>query len=120
MTSAPSCASRTAWLRPWPRAAPVMNATLPSSLPTVDLLVDAGADEIDRRPPPDGGQEPGGSAELGTRQRGLVAGLRGHRRHAEQRRLAAHRAGVRMVQMALRRERRAVARGQGGLAVALH
>ena len=33
MMSAPSCASRTAWLRPWPRAAPVMKATLPSSLP---------------------------------------------------------------------------------------
>jgi hypothetical protein len=24
MMSAPSCASRTAWLRPWPRAAPVI------------------------------------------------------------------------------------------------
>src|SRR5258707_13797030 len=26
---APSLASRTAWLRPWPRAAPLMKATLP-------------------------------------------------------------------------------------------
>src|ERR1700761_5256647 len=33
MTSAPSCASRTACDRPWPRAAPVMKATLPSSFP---------------------------------------------------------------------------------------
>src|ERR1700749_266495 len=35
MMSAPSCASRTAWLRPWPRAAPVISATFPSSLPMV-------------------------------------------------------------------------------------
>ena len=33
MMSAPSCASRTAWLRPWPRAAPVMKATLPETRP---------------------------------------------------------------------------------------
>src|ERR1700748_515552 len=33
MMSAPSCASRTACDRPWPRAAPVMKATLPSSFP---------------------------------------------------------------------------------------
>src|SRR5580700_2097063 len=33
MMSAPSCASRIACDRPWPRAAPVMKATLPSSLP---------------------------------------------------------------------------------------
>src|SRR6202044_1736928 len=31
MMSAPSLAIRTAWARPWPRAAPVMNATLPAS-----------------------------------------------------------------------------------------
>src|ERR1700755_2993926 len=31
MTLAPSDASRTASARPWPRAAPVINATLPSS-----------------------------------------------------------------------------------------
>src|SRR5215472_1449617 len=35
MMSAPSCASRTAWLRPWPRAAPVMNATLPATRPGI-------------------------------------------------------------------------------------
>ena len=35
MMSAPSSASRTAWLRPCPRAAPVMNATLPATRPTV-------------------------------------------------------------------------------------
>src|SRR4051795_51514 len=35
MMSAPRSASRSAWLRPWPRAAPVMNATLPSKLPIV-------------------------------------------------------------------------------------
>src|ERR1700727_3804382 len=33
MMSAPSWASLTAWLRPWPRAAPVMNATFPSRRP---------------------------------------------------------------------------------------
>src|SRR3984885_6237173 len=33
MMSAPSRAIRTAWARPWPRAAPVMNATLPASRP---------------------------------------------------------------------------------------
>src|ERR1700677_3010427 len=33
MMSAPSSASRTAWLRPWPRAAPVMKATLPCTRP---------------------------------------------------------------------------------------
>lgn len=37
--SAPSSASLTACARPWPRAAPVINATLPSSLPTAYLLV---------------------------------------------------------------------------------
>src|ERR1700760_963129 len=34
MMSAPSAASRTACARPWPRAAPVMKATLPSRSPT--------------------------------------------------------------------------------------
>src|ERR1700689_4351867 len=33
MISAPSWASRMAWLRPWPRAAPVMKATLPATRP---------------------------------------------------------------------------------------
>src|SRR6201993_5027009 len=33
MMSAPSAAMRTACARPWPRAAPVMNATLPVSRP---------------------------------------------------------------------------------------
>src|SRR6185503_17384989 len=33
MMSAPSLASRIAWARPWPRAAPVMNATRPSRGP---------------------------------------------------------------------------------------
>src|ERR1700738_3660465 len=35
MMSAPSSASRMACSRPWPRAAPVMNATLPATLPTL-------------------------------------------------------------------------------------
>ena len=35
MMSAPSLASRTACARPWPRAAPVMNATRPSRGPSV-------------------------------------------------------------------------------------
>src|SRR5215208_913316 len=34
MMSAPSSANRTAWLRPWPRAAPVTNATFPCTRPT--------------------------------------------------------------------------------------
>src|SRR6201994_3562005 len=34
MMSAPSAASRTACARPWPRAAPVMKATLPFRFPT--------------------------------------------------------------------------------------
>src|SRR5882757_8935569 len=37
MMSAPSWASRIAWLRPCPRAAPVMKATLPSSFPVTPL-----------------------------------------------------------------------------------
>lgn len=39
--SAPSSASRTAWLRPWPRAAPVMSATLPS---TRFVIIDSSED----------------------------------------------------------------------------
>jgi hypothetical protein len=38
MMSAPSSASLTAWLRPRPRAAPVMKATFPSSLPISRFL----------------------------------------------------------------------------------
>src|SRR2546421_11510552 len=37
MMSAPSRASVMAWLRPWPRAAPVMKATLPSTRPVIVL-----------------------------------------------------------------------------------
>jgi hypothetical protein len=37
MMSAPSRASVMAWLRPWPRAAPVMQATLPSTRPVIVL-----------------------------------------------------------------------------------
>src|SRR5271167_1454227 len=37
MMLAPSSAKRTAWERPWPRAAPVMKATLPSNV--VPMLV---------------------------------------------------------------------------------
>src|SRR6185437_4913537 len=49
MMSAPSWASRTAWLRPWPRAAPVMNATLPATRPVISsprslLVREAGVD----------------------------------------------------------------------------
>src|ERR1700758_5127907 len=35
MMSAPSSASRIAWLRPWPRPAPVMKATLPATRPAM-------------------------------------------------------------------------------------
>src|ERR1700677_126174 len=38
MMSAPSSARRTAWLRPWPRAAPVTKATLPSTRPAIGFL----------------------------------------------------------------------------------
>src|SRR5215470_20374161 len=38
MMSAPSWACRTAWLRPWPRAAPVMKATLPATRPAIVTL----------------------------------------------------------------------------------
>src|SRR5690348_166130 len=46
MMSAPSSASRIAWLRPWPRAAPVTNATLPSTRPIASpsLRREAGVD----------------------------------------------------------------------------
>ncbi len=37
MMSAPSWASRIAWLRPWPRAAPVTKATFPSTRPICSL-----------------------------------------------------------------------------------
>src|ERR1700722_19853115 len=37
MMSAPSLASRSACERPWPRAMPEMNATLPSSVPMVSF-----------------------------------------------------------------------------------
>src|SRR5690348_696829 len=37
MMSAPSRANVIAWLRPWPRAAPVMKATLPSTRPVIVL-----------------------------------------------------------------------------------
>src|SRR3954469_13916771 len=42
MMSAPSPASRMAFSRPWPRAAPVMNATLPATLPIVFVIVTSG------------------------------------------------------------------------------
>ena len=46
MMSAPSSASRTAWLRPCPRAAPVMKATLPSTRPV--MCTTAGIDSHPR------------------------------------------------------------------------
>ena len=42
MMSAPSSAIRTAWDLPWPRAAPVMKATLPSSLPAIVVFLSRG------------------------------------------------------------------------------
>ncbi|SHU62344.1 Uncharacterised protein [Mycobacteroides abscessus subsp. abscessus] len=45
MMSAPSCAKRTAWARPMPRAAPVTRATLPVNRPvTLCLLCQSGVD----------------------------------------------------------------------------
>src|SRR5690348_10076596 len=49
MMSAPSCASRTAWLRPWLRAAPVMKATLPCTRPGIDSSLVAPVAPIVRR-----------------------------------------------------------------------
>src|SRR6476659_1426891 len=46
MMSAPSCAIRTAWARPWPRAAPVMKATLPSTRPVISNLNSSLAERI--------------------------------------------------------------------------
>src|SRR5580698_8675971 len=48
MMSAPSAASRIAWLRPWPRAAPVMKATLPSTLPAITASLLVGKAGVDR------------------------------------------------------------------------
>src|SRR5436305_3697801 len=50
MMSAPSLAIAIACARPWPRAAPVMNATLPSSLPAIScsLLCAGSADRCER------------------------------------------------------------------------
>src|SRR5215467_6316512 len=58
MMSAPSSASRTAWLLPWPRAAPVMKATLPETRPVMCsvssasrlvCLLDEGVAGVDRQ-----------------------------------------------------------------------
>ena len=50
MMSAPSCAIRMACARPWPRAAPVMKATCPSSLPMIcPLACSDPSDHRDRR-----------------------------------------------------------------------
>src|SRR5487761_11041 len=39
MMSAPSRARTSAWLRPWPRAAPVMRATFPATRPDMNGLL---------------------------------------------------------------------------------
>src|SRR5580700_3663083 len=39
ITSAPSLARASAWLRPWPRAAPVMRATFPATRPDMTGLL---------------------------------------------------------------------------------
>src|SRR5690349_9729226 len=81
ITFAPCSANRMAAARPWPRAAPVMNTTLPSSAPTgpPSLLV-LGHDEPGpgRRVPRSGCQGPGsGDIPLdgqahGDAQRGVL------------------------------------------------
>src|SRR3954471_23855078 len=70
MMSAPSCASRTAWLRPWPRAAPVTKATLPSMRPAMGSA-----------PPVSSAAGGGGGDALGDRARGqpALAGGEGRR-----------------------------------------
>src|SRR5215469_15490082 len=58
MMSAPSAASLTAWLRPCPRAAPVMKATRPSSLPMsrISFFCNGRGDGLLRRPQVDRGE----------------------------------------------------------------
>src|ERR1700728_2038256 len=120
MMSAPSWASRTAWLRPWPRAAPVMKATLPSSLPATDSLL---AERILFMPGTGSRRLPALPRESG--QRVLVAGVRGWRLRTaadrDRHRLgpAAHAATVRVVQRRAGRGRRVGSR-QGLGTVSLH
>src|ERR1700722_19479873 len=47
MMSAPSLASRSACERPWPRAMPEMNATLPSSVPMIPFPSSDDRDALD-------------------------------------------------------------------------
>src|SRR5690348_7793866 len=65
MMSAPSSASRIAWLRPCPRAAPVMKATLPSSFPATPLAPFTSVTDSGR---------PGSAAGAEAGQGTLVAG----------------------------------------------
>src|SRR5690242_3603925 len=46
MTSAPCWARRIACERPWPRAAPLMTATLPSSSPMFSVRFSSGVDDV--------------------------------------------------------------------------
>src|SRR3954451_5584740 len=67
MTSAPSAASRTACARPWPRAAPVMKATLPSSLRAVmGILLRVGQHGTPGAPAPDPAESTALTARLST------------------------------------------------------
>src|SRR3712207_2873854 len=81
MMSAPSWASRTAWLRPWLRAAPVMNATLPSTRPAM-----AGLPSLGGPPCVDRVSRPGDVApRVGCQvEHGLAHVLRLHPRRLEQ------------------------------------
>ena len=84
MMSAPSRARRTAWLRPWPRAAPVISATLPATRP--GRVVGAALTRprpptpvvsvrrLRRRP-----RWPGPAAGLRARHRAPPSGPRNHR-----------------------------------------
>src|SRR5690606_8313864 len=68
MMSAPSCASRTAWLRPWPRAAPVMKATLPETRPiSASFVAGKGGNAVV--------QVSLGFAGCGSGRRGRVGGI---------------------------------------------
>src|SRR5260370_33095823 len=106
---APSSASRMAWLRPWPRSAPVTKATLPATRPAmgslfslVSGLLDEGAGVDGKRDAGDVPRRVGGEEEhrvadvdgLHPRDRQRVELLE-HRPRGFSRRLRGGRVGLR-------------------------
>src|SRR5512146_2071011 len=78
ITCAPSCAKSSAVVRPMPRAAPVISATLPSRRAMSPPFPFRGSCPSPRRVPPRDGREPDGEHEDPTGEDVLVGG-----RHAE-------------------------------------